>query len=440
MEYTKKLVYLSNQWYNEGLKKANIRDLSGAIIALKKSLQFNQKNIAARNLLGLVYYGRGEVSQALVEWIISKNIKAHGNIANYYMKKVQESEGELEVINQAVKKYNMCLTYCHQNCEDLAAIQLRKVVSAHPTFVKAHQLLALIYMHTEQYAKARQSIRRAHMLDSTDEITLRYMHELKQLQKEKVAQIRTEKEQTVSYTLGNETIIQPISTTLKDNATLMTILNIAIGIVVGATMVWFLAVPAVRKSMTAQTNRDIIAYSEQIVALENELDLLGRELDDYKQESDATAAEKELARKTQANYELLITAIKHYNEKNYSRSKVADELIAIDSAPFGEVAKASYDAMTKDIYPKQCADIYPGAKANYDVLNYTSARPKLEKILAMDETYENGQVLYMLMNIYIKQGEMNLAAQVYDRILNLYPDTTLAQNATEKMEAAKGQL
>lgn len=440
MEYTKKLVYLSNQWYNEGLKKANIRDLSGAIIALKKSLQFHRNNVAARNLLGLVYYGRGEVAEALVEWIISKNIKAHANIANYYIKKVQEAESELDVVNQAVKKYNTCLTYCQQNCEDLAAIQLKKVISAHPTFVKAYQLLALIYIKTEQYAKARQAIRKAHTLDTTNEITLRYMHELKQLQKDKVAQLKVEKEKTVSYTLGNETIIQPISSTLKDNATLMTILNIAIGIVVGATMVWFLAVPAVRKSMTANTNRELISYSEQIVALENEKDILEKELNQYKEESDATAAEKELAQKTKTNYELLINVIKNYNNQSYSRSKVADELIAISSEPFGPVAKATYDAMTKDIYPKQCADIYPGAKANYNVLNYSAGRPKLEKIVAMDEKYDNGQALYMLLNIYIKQKETALAVQTYDRIMSLFPDTALAQSATEKMEAAKGEL
>ena len=147
MEYAKKLVYLSNQWYNDGLKKANIRDLSGAVISLKKSLQYNRDNIAARNLLGLVYYGRGEVAEALVEWIISKNIKTHGNIANYYIKKVQESTSELDAIDQAVKKYNQCLVYCQQNGEDLAAIQLKKVISAHPTFLKAYQLLALLYLY-----------------------------------------------------------------------------------------------------------------------------------------------------------------------------------------------------------------------------------------------------------------------------------------------------
>ena len=68
MDYTTKLAYQSNYWYNDGLKRANIRDLTGAITSLKKSLQYNRDNIASRNLLGLVYYGRGDVVEALTEW------------------------------------------------------------------------------------------------------------------------------------------------------------------------------------------------------------------------------------------------------------------------------------------------------------------------------------------------------------------------------------
>ena len=54
MEYTQKLVYQSNYWYNDGLKRARIRDMSGAVTSLKKSLQYNREYIAARHLLGLV--------------------------------------------------------------------------------------------------------------------------------------------------------------------------------------------------------------------------------------------------------------------------------------------------------------------------------------------------------------------------------------------------
>ena len=91
MDYTKKIMYQSNSWYNDGLRKAQVRDMSGAIVSLQQSLQYNRENIAARNLLGLVYYGIGEVSEALVEWIISKNLCPRDNIADYYIKNVQNS-------------------------------------------------------------------------------------------------------------------------------------------------------------------------------------------------------------------------------------------------------------------------------------------------------------------------------------------------------------
>ena len=437
MKYEKKLGYLSNQWYNDGLKKANIRDLSGAIISLKKSLQYNRDNIASRNLLGLVYYGRGEVSDALVEWIISKNIKSSGNVANYFIKKVQEASGELDAINQAVKKYNQCLAYCQQGGEDLAAIQLKKVIAAHPTFLKAHQLLALLYMQTEQYAKARQLIRKAHRLDTTNETTLRYLHELKQLHAEKAAKLRTDRNQTVSYKLGNETIIQPVSATLKDNAQLMTILNIVIGLLVGAAVVWFLAVPTMKRSMSAKTNKEVIAYSEQIATLESEINLLNQELETYKASSEQTEAEKVIAKGTQASYEALVTVVDHYHDEDYKWEKLADEILAIDTKALGEVGNTVYESIKAEVFKQQCEELYPIAVSSYEVLNYTRARECLERIVKMDESYEDGEALLMLMNIYHSKGETEKAKEKYERILELFKDTEVARKATEKMTAGE---
>lgn len=436
MEYTKKFLYQSNQWYNDGLKKANIRDLSGAIVSLKKSLQYNRDNVPARNLLGLVYYGRGEVVEALVEWIISKNIKTHGNIATYYIKKVQESPSELETINQAIKKYNQCLMYCQQGGEDLAAIQLRKVIAAHPTFVKAYQLLALLYMETEQYAKARQMIRRAHKLDTTNDITLRYMHELKQLRNDKAAKLKEGKEQAVSYKLGNETIIQPVSATLKDNATMLTILNIVIGIVVGAAVIWFLIVPTVKQNMTTKTNKEVIAYSEQIAAKESEIDLLNKELEQYKAASEATATEMAVAQGTKSSYEGLVAVIAHYNQEKYNWATLADELLAIQTESLGETGKATYDAIAKEVFEDQCSKLYETAQKSYDVANYGTVIEKMERVIKMKEGYADGKALLLLMNAYQKNGNADQATTIYNRILELYPNTELATEAMTAMGGA----
>ncbi len=60
----KRIGRISNLLYNAGLEKAQVRDLSGAIACLKRSLKFNKENVAARNLLGLVYFETGEVVSA----------------------------------------------------------------------------------------------------------------------------------------------------------------------------------------------------------------------------------------------------------------------------------------------------------------------------------------------------------------------------------------
>ncbi len=69
-------------YYNLGLDKAQIPDLSVVIDMLRRSLKFNKLNIQARNLLGLVYFETGEAVSALSEWIISKNIMPEHNIAS----------------------------------------------------------------------------------------------------------------------------------------------------------------------------------------------------------------------------------------------------------------------------------------------------------------------------------------------------------------------
>lgn len=55
----KLVVRASNSYYNMGLARVKVRDLSGAVPALSTSLELNKNNIKARNLLGLVYYEMG---------------------------------------------------------------------------------------------------------------------------------------------------------------------------------------------------------------------------------------------------------------------------------------------------------------------------------------------------------------------------------------------
>lgn len=438
MDYTTKLSYQSVYWYNDGLKKANIRDLSGAITSLKKSLQYNRDNIAARNLLGLVYYGRGDVVEALVEWVLSKNFQSHENIANYYIQKIRETPGELETINQAIKRYNQALGYCYQNGEDLAIIQLKKAVAVHPDYVKAHQLLALLYMHTEQYGNARQSIRMAHKLDTTDDITLRYMHELNQIRKARTAKLKeNEKKEkhTVTYNIGNETIIQPVSSSYKDNAGLQTVVNIALGVLVGVAVMWFLIMPALNFTRQEKVNKQTVEFSDQIATQTAQISALKKELEEYRSTSEETQSAQATAESTQSSYEIVMSIASHYQAKDMSDSAMLEQLLQVNADSLGTVGRETFDGITSELYPRMCEDLYSTSQKNYEVANYETAISNLEQVMKMDEGYSDGGAMLLLAQSYEKSGEQDQANLKYQKILEAYPDTEAAQAAQEALDA-----
>ena len=174
----KKVDYLSKIFYNQGLEKASIRDLSGAIACLKQSLMYDKRNIRARNLLGLVYFETGEVVSALSEWVISKNLQPTRNLASEYINKLQANPNKLAAINETIKKYNHALMLCREGHEDMAAIQLRKILTQNSKLIKGYHLLALIQMKNGEWNKARRILKKAARIDKTNTTTLRFLREV----------------------------------------------------------------------------------------------------------------------------------------------------------------------------------------------------------------------------------------------------------------------
>ena len=171
---------IANAYYNIGLAKAKERDLTGAADALKKSLRFYKYQTDARNLLGLIYHEIGEVGAALAQWIISLNFQQAGNLAEEYLKALQDAPGYLDMADQSAKKYNQSLNYAHNDNEDLAVLLLMRMVEEMPNFVKAQQLLALLYIHHEDYTKAGRCLFQALKVDRYNPMTQRYMTIAKQ--------------------------------------------------------------------------------------------------------------------------------------------------------------------------------------------------------------------------------------------------------------------
>ena len=429
MDYTKKLLYQSNYWYNDGLGKAKIRDMSGAITSLRKSLQYNGENTDARNLLGLVYYGRGEVAEALVEWIISKNLKPKENLANHFIRKLQNSEGELETVNQAVRKFNQSLAYCEQGAEDLAIIQLKKVVSAHPTFLKAYQLLALLYIQNGQYSKANQALRTARKLDTTNEMTLRYIHEVTKKKVRKSKDPGKTASNAISYQDGNETIIQPAMTAFKGTAVRIAGINLLIGILLGAAVIWFLVMPAKIKSNNDKNNKQIKEFSAQLEEQEAQISAQTKALDEYRGNSDKAQEAQETAAGTQDSYENLLNVYQQYQNGDTASTEMADALLNVNRDSLGSTGQAIYDQLSTEVLDVVAQRQYQTGVNALQEQDYASAVTALSKVVQINEQYDDGNALYNLGLAYSGSGDAENAKTYLEKVIQLFPNTDIASAA-----------
>ena len=368
----KKIMFASNRFYNEGLDKASVRDLSGAITSLRESLKLNKNNIEARNLLGLVYYERGEVVAALSEWVISKNIKEDKNIADDYINMIQNNPGRLETFNQTVKKYNQALLYCQQDSLDLAVIQLKKVLSMNPRFLQARQLLSLLYINNQDWDKAKKELDKCIKIDANNTMTLRYIKEVEAMMPSEEERVKKKKEAIV-YQSGNDTVIQPVGK--KEIVGFQTLLNIIIGVVIGVGVAWYLVVPARVQHAQSQVNEQLKSVSEQLDAKTVQVDELTQQINDLTKEKDSLSSSLNEAQgvnvAVEANTDLIEAALMYMN-KTADEQTIAEELELIDQDYLDSDATESF----KTLYQTILEAVGPVVAKSYYNTGYEASEQK----------------------------------------------------------------
>lgn len=438
----KKIIYVSNMYYNDGLAKANVRDLSGAIVSLRQSLKFNKNHIEARNLLGLVYFEMGEVVAALSEWVISKNIRPKKNIADDYINDLQSNPTRLDTINQTVKKYNQALAYCYNDSNDLAIIQLKKVLSLNPRLVQAHQLLALLYINNEEWEKARKELKKCIKIDANNTTTLRYMKEVEQmLQSDENASGQNKKKKTadevVVYQSGNETIIQPLN--VKEPIQSNAFVNIIIGLLVGLAVGIFLIAPARIKHEQQSNVDELKQVSENLDAKTAEATELSSRVSALEEEN--TALKEEIEGYTGDNGQIrtvdaLLDTAKAYLDDAEDYATIGDMLYGIDTDyvenEASDAYKQLYYKLMESVGPQIAGNLYESGSTAVHQSDYTTAIEDLEKAWYFDQT--DGEILYQLAQAYRLSENKEKAKETYEKVVELFPDSTIAGNAQQYLE------
>ena len=442
----KRLHSLSARAYNEGLEKAQVRDMTGAVESLRQSVKLDKMNIAARNLLGLIYYETGEVVAALTEWVISKNLMSEDNDADRYIEQVRSDTARFETENQTLKKFNVALRYCRQDARDLAIIQLKKVLQQNPGFVRAHLLLCLLYLADKKPAKARTEANRALALDSGSILGARYLREAEEMlapgeQEEQEAA----ESAVIRYRSGNEDIIQPATPRGLGRGGVLA--GVLAGVVLGVAIALYLILPARIQSMNITNQQKIAAISEEsdtkterlLEAEQREGDLRGQI-----EELEARVEELTLRGQDSSTADILMSAVTAYltvpeEETADTEKEKMDAVEALmdgyDPAGAEETPsrqeQALYSTFMTIVGEELTERAYDKGYAAYRRQDYETAIVELGRAWGYDSEREDA--LFYLGSSYYEMGDTDEARSIFDRVIQLFPDSRLAESAEAKL-------
>lgn len=445
----KRIIRLSNSYYNEGLERAKVHDLSGAVASLKKSLEINKTNIDARNLLGLVYYEMGEVVVALGEWVISKHFQAEDNDADYFMDRVQDNPSELDNISQAVHKYNLALEAAKEQNDDLAILQLKKVISIHPKFLKALQLISLLYIKNGDFGSAAKYLKRAQKIDVTNTITLRYLAEL---EKESAGDERENDEKFYSEVKEENSSsgsrgLRAFGSYREDKPNIMVFVNLIIGVIIGIAVVYYLIVPTMENKIREEYSAQTVDYSAELSSKTSTISQQEKKISSLEKRIEELAAEVEDAQKqvpvvdekNQTAYDGLFTALNNYRilkQDDYTDEQLQNlalELWALsDEVLENEHAKELVTAIRNEIYPRAAKKIYKAGKKCLDENDYESAAGMLEAAVAFNP--ESDTAMYHLGKALQALERYEEAAYYYRLMLQVCPNSTLKQYIPQRLK------
>lgn len=427
----RKILHASNEAYNDGLRRAQVRDLSGAAVSLHRSLRMHKFNTQARNLLGLVYFEMGQTVLALREWVVSKNFQPDGNPVDRYLEVVQKP-GTLNRLDAMAQKYNQALQYCRQDSRDLARIQLKRIISSNPKLVEAYQLLALILIQDGKYEEARRALSSAAKIDSKNPITMAYMEEVRAAYKttRKRRRRRKVRKEETELNAGTEAPMAPRSGILDVLSGSGTgIANILIGMVLGVLVSMFLIVPTMRQNENndaqnalVSANQEAATSANNIASLEKQVEALNKELDKYTGKGDL-----------KTSYEKLLEAQDAMREGD--SEKAATAINTVNETLLDANGKTIYESVNGTIQEAAAKDTYAQASSLFRTRKYEEAIPLLAQVVDYDPEYSDGYALYYLAQSYENTEDTTTAAKYYAQFAELFPRTSRGRVAKSKAEA-----
>lgn len=394
--YDNKLIYLSNSYYNEALEFARQRRLNKALFYLKKALFLNKNNIEARNLKGLILYETGEYGEAVLSWICSINLKKEDNKARDYLNRLELNSGTLDIKKQYNKDFNQALSYASQGYYDDAMHLLKYITNNDEKYIRAHNLLTLLYIKNKQYDEAFEIIDKVLKIDVSNDKALGYKEYIEDVNNDGIIRLHKKKNKKSAKRKKTDDVLIPKK--YFEYHGWQTAVNILTGLIIGAATIFFLYIPTHDVKLNSMYNDRVNSINEKLNSANMDNAKLQKEKNDFEKELKYLREEKKSGEESNnyisSQYELVIGIVNSFYSNNFD-------------------ALASYYTEFD----------------NSSVMNSVRGDINVAEILKapIAQALSDGYIrLVQMGDSYYEKGDFNTALSFYDKSLKIKPEYTVA--------------
>lgn len=430
MKYRPDLIKISKAYYNRGLERAKLNDLSGAAVYLKKSLIYDKYRTEARNLLGLIFYESGETADAIVQWVVSINLDPRDNDADRYLDEIQRKPGVLSEASALVRRFNQALEIAQNGGEDFAMVELSDITRKKPNYIKAQLLLAILYMQAGEHIKAGKALMAVLDIDRNHPQATILMDEVKRATGKAEVERAKLKNAYSHRELEEGDVIIP--KTRAGTSLDKVVIYITAGIIIGLVSFYLLILPSVRRIYNRALNDSIIQNSAELSdvnarysELSDSYDELNAEFQDVSQR--LNAYEEQNINFTSA-YESLNSIISDCGAGNYEAA--ADKYLQLDrsiitSEPLISQLQEADRLMLNDGFTA----ISEMGTAQWNGGNLSAAENYYR--LALNIKPDDPEVMFLLARLLQSQDRISEANEIFDKIVGEHPESPYAQRSID---------
>ena len=268
-------------------------------------------------------------------------------------------------------------------------------------------------------------------IDNNNEKATRYMEYVKEHTGKAEVEKRKLKNAFSHREMQDDDVILP--PTYKENTGWQSIINIGIGLVLGAVMVVFLIMPARERALNYEHNQEMQSYTDKLNLANQETDKLKLQIEDYqKQKEDAEGQLNDLkgdSGSTVNQYAALAKILDAYR-KGDTNTAVLTYVDMDQSKITDDSSVAILNEIKADMDANAPAVLMAAAAQSNSVGDYDSALRYYERYMKFNN--KNPEVIYNMGMVYKAKGDTDNANQMFGQVIMNFADSEFAEKAKEE--------